>query len=109
MAYPDIATKEDLANELLQTAFNVRKAEELISYVESITTAILDGGLLDALPADDSNRARHNAAVHLLSDINCRIAELENLPGTDPSISLEVLAKDIASGRFAHKRVLEAN
>ena len=108
MAYPDIATKEDLANEIARLSKEVAAAEEILTHADSITTAILDGGLLDRLPEGDENRAKHNAAVHLLSDLSARFAAYDSRPGTDPSISLHCLAQDVAKGRFAYKRDLES-
>jgi hypothetical protein len=109
MGYPDIATREDLAHELSVLAKDAGATECLLSHVESVIAAICRGGLLDAAPAGDSDRERHNAAVILLSDAYDKLKAHEDRPGTDTSISLGVLASDVSKGRFAHKRVLEGD
>ena len=107
MAYPDIATKEDLAKELKKHESSAEDMEELIRYVDAVLIAVNDTDLLDKCPAHDDARDKHNAACVLLSDLQRRLLEHEDRPGTDLSISLNVLARDVEKGRFAHKRVLK--
>ena len=107
MGYPDIATKEDLAHELSVLARDAAASECLLQHIESVMVAIFGGGLLDAMPEKDIDKGRHNAAMHLLSDVLDRLRAHEDRPGTDASISLDVLAADVQKGRSANRRHLE--
>lgn len=107
MAYPDIATKDDLAKELAESARTAAELEELVRYVEAILVAVNDTDLLDKAPADERASEKHNAACTLLSDLQRRLAAHEEREGTDLSITLDVLAMDVREGRFSHRRVNE--
>jgi hypothetical protein len=111
MAYPDIATKEDLAKELEVYAEVAVELEGLMRYTDSVLTAVHGGGLFDQLPPDEEARERHNAGTVLLSELQRRFREWQRTederPGTDLSIALMVMAKDAAEGRFSRRRVLE--
>jgi hypothetical protein len=112
MAYPDIATNEDLAKELAGHAQTAATLEDLIRYVEAVIYAVYSAGLLDNLPPDEDDRDKHNCACVLLSSLERRLHAYrerdDEREGTDLSIALEVLSKNIANGRFANRRVLEA-
>ena len=107
MAYPDIATKEDLANELFDDAAAAGALEELIRSVDAVLTAVCDTDLLDKAPGDEESYNKHSAACVLLADLQRKLRAHEDRPGTDLSISLHVLANEVFKGRFAHRRVLE--
>lgn len=108
MAYPDIATKEDLAHELKQLEAEALSMEDLLRHVDAVLVAVNETDLLDRAPADEASYEKHSAAVVLLSDLQRKLRAHEQRPSTDLSISLSVLAIEVGKGRFAHKRVLEA-
>jgi hypothetical protein len=107
MAYPDIATKADLANELTQMGNAALEHEDLLTYVRSLLVAIYNGGMLDELPQEEHARDRHNAAMHLLSDLLIRLQRHEELTPDDLSNSLWALAKDVKEGTFSYRFVPE--
>jgi hypothetical protein len=108
MAVTTIATTDDLANELETLAKDVAFDAHLMDQVDSVLCAIMDGELLAATPAEGGDRARHNAAVHLLDDLQQRFRNREERPGTDPWISLDVLARDVRQRRLVVSRSKEA-
>ena len=107
MAYPDIATKEDLANELFARSKDVEQLEDLFRHADAVLTAVRSTDLLDIRPETEEQGEKLRAAVMLLADLQRKLRAYEDREGTDVSISLHVLASDIAKGRFAHRRQLE--
>lgn len=107
MAYPDIATKEDLAKELTDCAREAEALEELLRYMDAVLVAVNNTDLLDRNPDDNLAAEKLSAGITLLSDLQRKLSDHEARPGTDLSISLRVLSTDVNKGRFAHKRELE--
>ena len=76
------------AAELREMSEHARVLEGIITDIATILSAIAQGEMLSALPADEENRARHNTATSLL-DIAIRTAEkVDQLQGTELSIRL---------------------
>ncbi len=78
-----------------------RQLEGILMHTENVLNAISHGGLLDAAPADAADYDSHRAASGLLDLLQTEVSRVRNLPGTDLSISLDVMAMEIAEGKMA--------
>jgi hypothetical protein len=78
-------------------ACRAQEAEQVIRDCRSVLDAIFGGHLLDAAPGDAYDT--HNAGTSLLDILDREVRRYEELPGTDLSISLHVLATDVKKAK----------
>ena len=97
MAY--LHTNQDLAKELRSLAQNAQHIESFVNHAEAVLISINHGGLLDAAPSGSEEWERHSAATNLLAHLLDDLRRLADLPGTDLSISLSVIADGMSRGR----------
>lgn len=71
--------------------------ETVLCEAASVLDAITGGGLLDAAPADERDASLHGAATVLLDMLRARVRQIEELPGTDLSITLSIMATEARS------------
>lgn len=90
-----MASTKDLAKELRELSHRAESIESVMRHTESTLVAIEHGGLLDALPADETDAEKHSAATVLLSRLLDELRRLTDLPGTDVSIALRATAQEL--------------
>jgi hypothetical protein len=91
----------DRAAEIRSYADYARQLEGVLMHTENVLNAISHGGLLHAAPSDSADYDSHCAATGLLDLLSIEVSRVRNLPGTDLSVSLDVMAKEIAEGKMA--------
>jgi hypothetical protein len=89
-----------LADELVVMACYASELEQALSEVQAVLSAIDLGELLTTLPPADEpgDRDRHNAATSLLAMLQRQLQTLEDVPRTDLSILLRVMASEAKKG-----------
>ena len=82
--------------------------EQFVRHARGVLDAINEAGFLDALPALEEDQRRHNAGNILLDLLEEQLRGLERTiegtPGTDLSIHLDVMARELepAQARGRH-------
>lgn len=79
--------------DLRSLSATVGQMEAVISETAAVLDAIFGGGLLDAAPPGREDAQLHNTACLLLDLLRSRVRQIEELPGTDPSVSLSLIAE----------------
>ena len=96
----DVATDSPLtlADELTVMACYAVELEQALTDTQGVLSAIDIGELLTNLPDDLGDRDKHIAATALLDLLQRQLQQLADVPRTDLSVLLSVMASDAKKG-----------